>query len=51
LHDREIQVRFDRVKKDRVVVYFKSQRIGDAKLLDLVANGIMRNRALQGRAA
>jgi len=51
LHDREIQVRFDRVKKDRVVVYYKSQRIGDAKLLDLVANGIMRNKALQGKAA
>jgi transposase InsO family protein len=50
LHDREIQVRFDRHKRDRVVVYYKSQRIGDAKLLDLVANGILRNKALRGEA-
>jgi len=51
MHDREIQIRFDRHRKDRVVVYYKGQRIGDAKLLDLVANGILRNKALRGEAA
>ena len=48
LHDREITLRFDRLRKDRIVVYYKSQRMGEAKLLDLVANGILRNKTLQG---
>ncbi|MBN2899786.1 MAG: DDE-type integrase/transposase/recombinase [Clostridia bacterium] len=48
LHGKEIQIRFDRFKKDRVVVYYKGNRIGEAKYLDLIANGIMRNKALQG---
>jgi len=39
LRDKEIIIRFDRTKMNCVVVYFKSQRIGQAKLLDLIANG------------
>jgi hypothetical protein len=39
LRDKEIIIRFDRTKMNCVVVYFKNQRIGQAKLLDLIANG------------
>ena len=47
LHDREIDVRFDRFKKDRIVVYYKSQRMGVAKPLDVIRNGILRNKNLR----
>jgi len=36
--NRQIQVRFDRHHFDRVVVYFKNQRIGLARRLDPIAN-------------
>ncbi len=39
LRDKEITIRFDREKADRIVVYYKSTRIGNAKILDLIANG------------
>jgi len=40
LHDRQIQVRFDRknFSPDRVVVYYKAQRIGPARPVDFTAN-------------
>ena len=40
LHGRQIQVRFDRRKfgSDRVVVYYKTQRLGMARPVDFVAN-------------
>lgn len=40
LHGRQIQVRFDRRKfgSDRVIVYYKTQRIGAARPVDFVAN-------------
>ena len=47
LHDKQIQLRYDRHRSDNapspsVVVYHKGQRIGPARLLDTVANGLLR---------
>ena len=49
LRDREIQLRHDRHRSDTplspaVVVYHKGQRIGPARLLDTVANGLRRRK-------
>lgn len=38
VRDKEITIRFDRLKKDRVVVYYKNQRYGEARVLNLIAN-------------
>jgi hypothetical protein len=39
LPDRTIQIRFERRKPaGRVVVYYKGERMGEARLLDAVAN-------------
>lgn len=42
LHEKKIHIRFDRHKKDKIIVYFKSQRMGEAKKLDMIFNGILR---------
>jgi putative transposase len=42
LRDKEIHIRFDRMLPSRVVIYYKNQRIGEAKPLDLIANGLLR---------
>lgn len=49
LHDREVQLRHDRHRSDTalsptVIVYHKGQRIGPARLLDAVANGLRRRK-------
>ena len=46
LRDREIQLRHDRHRHDAsaVVIYHKGQRIGAARLLDAVANGLKRRK-------
>lgn len=44
LHDREIHIRFDRHRQDTVVVYHQGQRLGIARLLDAVANGLERRK-------
>lgn len=48
LRDREIQLRYDRHRDDvaqaAVVIYFKGQRMGAARLLDAVANGLQRRK-------
>ena len=46
LRDREIQLRYDRHRSDNavVIVYHKGHRMGAARLLDAVANGLMRRR-------
>ena len=47
LRDREIQLRYDRHRHDTmpiVVIYHKGQRIGAARLLDAVANGLARRK-------
>jgi putative transposase len=46
LRDKEIQLRHDRHRSglSAVVVYYKGQRIGPARLLDAVANGLRRRK-------
>ncbi len=44
LRDKTITIRFDRTKKDRIVIYYKNQRMGEAKLLNLIANGLLRRK-------
>lgn len=48
LRDKPITIRFDRSRPSRVIVYFKNQRAGEAKMLDLIANGKIR-RSLPNR--
>jgi transposase InsO family protein len=38
LRSRKIQVRFDRLKFDRAIVYFKGERMGEARPVDFIAN-------------
>jgi len=42
LRGKQIVIRFDRAKPDRIVVYYKDTRIGPARKLDLIANGLIR---------
>lgn len=42
LREKIIQVRYDRQRKDRFIVYFDHQRMGEASLLDLYANANLR---------
>jgi len=46
LHDKAIQLRYDRRRHDTtaVVIYYKGQRLGAARLLDAVANGLARRK-------
>jgi putative transposase len=46
LCDQEIQLRYDRSRTDTsaVFIYFKGQRLGAARLLDSVANGLLRRK-------
>jgi putative transposase len=46
LRDTKIQIRFDRRRLDgaAVIVYHKGQRMGAARLLDAVANGLLRRK-------
>lgn len=49
LRDKEIQLRYDRHRSDTgmspaVIVYYKGQRQGSARLLDAVANGLQRRK-------
>jgi putative transposase len=38
LAGRSIEVRFDRAKPDRIVVFYKGERMGEATRLDFLAN-------------
>ncbi len=46
LRDKQIQLRYDRQRQDNtaVVIYYKGQRMGAARLLDAVANGLARRK-------
>jgi putative transposase len=50
LRDKEIQLRYDRRRGDSgmsppaVIIYYKGQRMGAARLLDAVANGLLRRK-------
>lgn len=39
LRDKKITIRFDRTDPRHVIVFYKNQRMGEAKKLDLIANG------------
>lgn len=47
LRDREIIIRYERNKYDRIIIYYKGQRMGEAKPLDAIANGLMRRKEHQ----
>ena len=49
LRDKEIQLRYDRHRQDStaVIIYHKGQRMGVARLLDAVANGLLRRKPPQ----
>ena len=38
LREKKVQVRYDRTRRDRFIVYFNEQRMGEATLVDLVFN-------------
>jgi hypothetical protein len=38
LRNRKVQIRFDRLRFDRAIVYFKGERMGEARPVDFVAN-------------
>ena len=46
LRDKQIQLRYDRHRRDEsvVIIYYKGQRMGTARLLNAVANGLARRR-------
>jgi putative transposase len=46
LRDREVQLRYDRLRGQHsaVIVYHKGQRMGPARLLNTVANGLLRRK-------
>ena len=49
LRDKEIEIRYDRHHHDTavIVIYHKGQRMGAARLLDAVANGLLRRKEQQ----
>ncbi len=44
LRNKKITIRFNRNKHDRVIVYYKANRIGEAKPLDLITNAKIKRR-------
>jgi len=42
LRGKEITIRYERATRNCIVVYYKDQRMGEARHLDPVANGLMR---------
>lgn len=44
LRDKQITIRFDRFKQSNIVIYYKNQRMGLARPLDLIANGLLRRK-------
>lgn len=47
LREKTVQVRYDRQHRDRFVVYFDGQRMGEANVLDLHANARLRCASLE----
>ncbi len=47
LREKTIQVRYDRGKRDRLIVYFADKRMGEASLLDLHYNANQRKAPIQ----
>jgi putative transposase len=49
LRNRKIQVRFDRLNFDRAIVYFKGERMGEARPVDFIANDRRQSKNMPGR--
>lgn len=47
LREREITLRYERGSLDRVIIYYKGERMGAARPLDAVANGLLRREEVQ----
>ena len=49
LRDKPIEIRYERHHHDpaAIVIYYKGQRMGTARLLDAVANGLLRRKEQQ----
>jgi hypothetical protein len=48
LREKTITLRFNRQSLDKIVVYYKNQRMGEATELDLVFNAMLRNKKKGG---
>lgn len=44
LRDKEVQIRHERHRAGTVVIYYKGERMGIAKPLDMIANGLLRRK-------
>ena len=44
LRDKQIQIRYERSKCNLIVIYYKDKRMGVAKPLDAIANGLLRRK-------
>jgi hypothetical protein len=42
VREKQIYIRFERSSCQRIVIYYKGQRLGEAKPLDLIANGLLK---------
>lgn len=51
LREKTIHVRYDRMRRDRFVVYFDAQRMGEATVLDLHFNARLRSPGTTGQAS
>ncbi len=46
LRDKQIQIRYERSRYSVVIVYYKSDRMGEARPLDAIANGLLRRKEM-----
>ena len=46
LRDKKISIRYERSSLSRIVIYYKGDRIGQARPLDAVANGLLRRKEI-----
>lgn len=44
LREKEINIRFDRKRRNRIIIYYKGERIGEAKKLNQIINAQLRNK-------
>lgn len=44
LRDKKITIRFDRNTLNNIVIYYKNQRMGQAKILNMITNGLLRRK-------
>lgn len=44
LREKEITIRYDRSKIEPVIIYYKNERMGEARPVDLIANGLLRRK-------